>query len=108
MVVSRDLQLLLVGLRDRVIDPGRLADAASEWSHNSGAGFISYLAQRGVITPRDLQQLESETIDQSLHSTPPHVGDPDETTDLPANKTPDKRTGKFHDPDRYDVIRLHQ
>jgi hypothetical protein len=103
MVVSRDLQLLLVGLRDRVIDPGRLADAASEWSHDSGAGFISYLAERGVITPNDLQRLESETIDQALHSTPSRVDDPDETTDSPANKSPDTQTASS----RSRTIRRH-
>ena len=59
---SRDLQLLLLAIRDRAVDPNRLADAAAEWSGEDGTSLISFLAARGVISPDLLQRLEATTL----------------------------------------------
>ena len=70
---DRELQLLLLALRDRVIDPSRLADAAAGWMSDRGASLMSFLAARGVITPDDLDRLQAVTVD---HPTLVRDGDP--------------------------------
>ena len=117
---SRDLQLLLLALRDRVIDPNRLAVAAAEWSGSSGSRFVTFLADRGIISSDDLHHLEAMTMDlpaavrggdSSLQPTPLHSNNADVTTDLPTHDTP-AVTAETHSTtrtrDRYQVLRLHQ
>jgi tetratricopeptide (TPR) repeat protein/tRNA A-37 threonylcarbamoyl transferase component Bud32 len=113
MDADRELQLLLLALRERVVDPNRLAEAAGGWTHESGTGLMAFLVGRGVIAPNDLQRLEATTDrpvalrdgDPSLQST---------TTDHPgrADTPAALGVGALHAPadvsDRYQIIRLHQ
>src|SRR5947207_12377476 len=86
MDADRDLQLLLLALRDRAIDPGRLADAAGGWGPRAGPGLMAFLVGRGVLSADDLHRLEAATTDlpaaargddPSLQTTPYHGGDGD-------------------------------
>ena len=121
MDVYRDIQLLVVALRDRVIDPDRLAAAAADWT--PGAGLIAHLAERGVISAESLERLAAVTIDHrpeavrdgdpSLERTSRVAGDGDGTTDLPVPfDTPEgTTTGDTHElpaSGRYRVLRLHK
>lgn len=99
---DRDLQLLLLALRDRVVDPGRLADAAGDWDR--GSGLMSYLTDRGVLSADDLRRLES--VDPA-QATTAHRPEYDDATTAAGNGllfdgTPPAPT------DRYEVLRLHQ
>ena len=117
---SRDLQLLLIAIRDRAVDPGRLADAAAAWRGADGTGLMSFLAARGVISPDLLNRLEATTLDFapaarddfSLAPTPRAAPDGDATTDRPRGETPaDGAAGarpRTRGSSRYEVLRLHQ
>jgi eukaryotic-like serine/threonine-protein kinase len=120
---DRDLQLLLLALRNRVIDPTRLADAIGAWDHGSGPGLMAFLAGSGVIAPDDLHRLEAETVDQPtavqlgdplLQNTPNQAGYGENTIDSPARGGTWSRAGAGGSPGpaistgRYKVVRLHQ
>src|SRR5216684_5581951 len=59
-----ELHLLVRALRDRVIDPRRLAEAVGDWNARSSPSLMSFLSGRGVISPDDLHRLESESTDR--------------------------------------------
>ena len=110
----RELHLLVHALRSRVIDPGRLADAVGNWDDHSNHGLMTFLAERGIISPDDLHRLESmategsATIspgDAALDVTREPAGIADATIDLPASGV---STIPIESGDRYKVIRLHQ
>jgi tRNA A-37 threonylcarbamoyl transferase component Bud32/tetratricopeptide (TPR) repeat protein len=117
---DRDLQLLLLAFRDRVVDPGRLAEAADSWVARRGTSLMSFLAARGVITPDDLDRLQAVTIDDPgpppadtppRQSLPGDIGDQAVTT-LPVGPTdtptPGRAPGTAGPVRRYELIRLHQ
>ena len=120
MDAYRDIQLLLLALRKRVVDPDRLTAAAVDWSPRTG--LISHLAARGVISPETLELLEAATIDHpaavhdgdpSLQPTPRVAGVGDATTDHPGDETPsaaapDDGPRDSAPSNRYKVLRLHQ
>src|SRR5581483_11268233 len=59
---DHDLQLLLLALRDRAVDPLRLADAAGDWGQRTGQGLMAFLVGRGVLSADDLHRLQATTI----------------------------------------------
>src|SRR5262245_6607525 len=120
MQADRDLQLLLLAFRDRVIDPHRLAEAAGDWAHGRGTGLMAFLAGRGVLSPDDLHRLEAATTDDlpaaasdggTLPTPAPHQGGGhgDATTDHPARGgDPGEPRGRAGPSERYTILRLHQ
>ena len=110
----RELHLLAHALRGRVIDPGRLASVLPDWDDHTSPGLMTYLSDRGVISPDDLHRLESVVTEQSvahprpdpaLEATQDPAGNVDATVDLPTSNAP---TGLAESGERYKVIRLHQ
>jgi serine/threonine-protein kinase len=119
MDADNDLQLLMLALRDRVLDPVRLAEVAGEWPRD-GTGLMDFLAGRGAIAADQLRRLEGETADvpaavrdgDPSQQTTPSRGDKDATTDYAADgDTPADAAeprGNAGPSARYANIRLHQ
>jgi tetratricopeptide (TPR) repeat protein/tRNA A-37 threonylcarbamoyl transferase component Bud32 len=118
---DRDLQLLLLALRNRAVDLDRLADAVNDWGPRAGPGLMSFLIGRGVVSADDLHHLGAATVDlpaktektdPSLPTTPHLGGDGAATTDLPARADAAAEGAGLPvlpaAADRYRVIRLHQ
>ncbi len=120
---DRDLQLLLLALRDRALDPSRLADAAGDWGPRAGTGLMTFLVGRGVLSAEDLHRLEAVTTDlpaptrendPPLQAPPRREADGEATTAVaPRGNTP-APAGRVSLPallapaERYTVVRLHQ
>lgn len=110
----RDLRMLVLALRGRIIDPGRLADAVHDWDDHSSSGLMTFLADRGVISADELHRLESVATeatgamprgDAALEPTHDPAGNVDATIDYP---TSGLSGGPINSGERYKVIRLHQ
>jgi eukaryotic-like serine/threonine-protein kinase len=110
----RDLHMLVLALRGRVIDPGRLADAVGDWDDRANSGLMSFLADRGVISPDELHRLESVATkdsganprgDAALEPTQDPTGNTDATIDFPSSGFP---AVTAESGERYKVIRLHK
>ncbi|MEW4569771.1 serine/threonine-protein kinase [Tautonia sp. JC769] len=136
MNVDRDLRLFVLALQEHVLDPALLAEVIADWTpRGPGDGFISFLVDRGALTPEDLQRLESlpccteaaapdgrETTSVALSSVAPNPHATTEAAPLSGSETipfdsgggglrssgSADRGGPFVPPRRYEIVELHE
>ncbi|HEY1377205.1 MAG TPA: serine/threonine-protein kinase [Gemmataceae bacterium] len=67
MHADRDLRLVLLALRDGLIDPARLAAAAADWRPESPGRFAEFLVARGLLTADQCRRLEHAAEPSQAH-----------------------------------------
>jgi serine/threonine-protein kinase len=129
---DRDLRVVLLALREGLIDPARLAQAGAAWVRAAHPSFLTFLTERGWITPEQCRRLAGGEPGQSpgavtdeggaRHPTPPPVGEtaeisvqptrgPNETAaypQSPAGGAPGSGGPGSSPGGRYRHIRLHR
>ncbi len=124
-----DLRLVLMALRDGLVDPARLAEVGLNWSPGGVTPFWKYLVDRGVVDPARLGGLESgaatavctPSVWPAGGESPSFAGpgptltwspgpvDPAAATHAYRGRGPATAAGPVTDPaGRYEIVELHR